>query len=84
MAFNLTFADNSWNEYHEAEKKDRETIDKLIKSILRNNPVQQPEALKYNYSGWFSLKINKKDRLIYRIVDNSAEIISCKGHYDDK
>jgi toxin YoeB len=41
--------------------------------------------MKGNYQGYFSRKINEKDRLVYTILkDDIIEIYSCKGHYDDK
>ncbi|MBO4395904.1 MAG: Txe/YoeB family addiction module toxin [Eubacterium sp.] len=44
-----------------------------------------PEPLKGNLSGCYSRRINEKDRLVYRkINDDVIEIISCRGHYDDK
>ncbi|RDC54880.1 Txe/YoeB family addiction module toxin [Pedobacter chinensis] len=48
--------------------------------------VGKPEKLKYEYSGYWSRQINKKDRLIYRINDEviTVFVISAKGHYDDK
>jgi toxin YoeB len=84
MPFDLKFVNNAWEEYQEAEKKDSEKINKLIKGVRRDNPPQMPEPLKYEYSGWFSLEINKKDRLIYRIIENTVEVLSCQGHYDDR
>jgi toxin YoeB len=84
MPFDLKFVNNAWEEYQESEKKDCEKINRLIKSIRRNNPMQIPEPLKHEYSGCLSLEINKKDRLIYRILENTVEVLSCRGHYDDK
>ncbi|MDD4729788.1 MAG: Txe/YoeB family addiction module toxin [Dysgonamonadaceae bacterium] len=46
--------------------------------------ANQPEALKGNLSGWWSRRINDKNRLVYRIQDNVIEISQCRGHYDDK
>ena len=44
------------------------------------------EQLKGNYSGYWSREINKGDRIIYSIEDDkvSVNVISLKGHYDDK
>ena len=80
--------DEAWDDYlwwQENNKKDFKQINKLIKDIDRNkyNGIGHPEALKGNYSGYYSRQINKKDRLIYRIVNETIEIISCKDHYDD-
>ena len=80
--------DEAWDDYllwQENNKKDFKQINKLIKDIDRNkyNGIGHPETLKGNYSGYYSRQINKKDRLIYRIVNETIEIISCKDHYDD-
>ena len=46
-----------------------------------------PEQLKYDYSGWYSREITRKDRFVYRphpTEEGTIEVIQCKGHYDDK
>ena len=81
----------SWDEYLEWQDKDRKTlrrINALIKDIERNdamNGIGKPEQLKHNLSGWYSRRIDDKNRLVYRIVDagNALEIAQCKGHYDN-
>ena len=43
-----------------------------------------PEQLKHNLSGFWSRRINKKDRLIYEIIeepDNLVVVVSALGHY---
>lgn len=46
----------------------------------------QPEALKYDLSGFWSRRINQKDRLIYKVEENivTVLVISAVGHYSDK
>jgi toxin YoeB len=46
----------------------------------------QPEQLKYDLSGFWSRRINRKDRLIYRVHADivTVEVISAMGHYSDK
>jgi len=56
---------------------------------LSDNPYEgfgNPEPLKYEYSGFWSRKINQKDRLIYRVDDEvvTVFVISAMGHYSDK
>ncbi|QDW18780.1 Txe/YoeB family addiction module toxin [Flavobacterium sp. KBS0721] len=56
---------------------------------LTDNPYEgfgNPEPLKYEYSGFWSRKINQKDRLIYRVDDEvvTVFVISAMGHYSDK
>lgn len=65
---------------------------KKINSILvdlSNHPfegVGQPEPLKYELSGFWSRRINQKDRMIYSVDENRVlvEVISAIGHYSDK
>lgn len=61
-------------------------IGELIKSIDENpnSGIGKPEALQKDWKGFWSRKITKKDRLIYRVQGNVIEIASCKFHYDDK
>lgn len=43
-----------------------------------------PEQLKHNLSGFWSRRINKKDRLIYEIIEepeNLVVVVSALGHY---
>ena len=55
---------------------------------MRNGPLEgerKPELLKGNLSGFYSRRINEKDRLIYRILENDViEIYSCRDHYKDR
>lgn len=48
--------------------------------------IGNPEALKYEFTGYWSRRINQKDRLIYKIDENivTVFIISAFGHYNDK
>ena len=58
----------------------------LIKDIERNghNGLGSPEPLKGNLSGFWSRRIDKKNRLVYRIADNVIQIIQCRTHYGEK
>lgn len=63
-------------------------VDKII-SELKEHPfigVGKPEPLKHNLQGLWSRRINNKDRIIYKVVDDVVTIyvLSAIGHYDDK
>lgn len=68
---------------------DISTIKKVEKILLelQIHPeigIGNPERLKYDLSGFWSRRINQKDRLIYEIIeepDNLVVIISALGHY---
>lgn len=45
-----------------------------------------PEALKYQLTGFWPREINKKDRLIYKVEEDivTVFVIAAMGHYSDK
>lgn len=83
------WSDKAWDDYLDWQKKDKKTfekINKLIKDIDRNGEsegIGKPEPLKGDLSGFWSRRINEKDRLVYRIEDGRIEIALCQTHYDD-
>ncbi|MFA4851325.1 MAG: Txe/YoeB family addiction module toxin [Bacteroidales bacterium] len=59
-------------------------INELINDIDHHpfTGLGKPEPLKYELAGFWSRRINSKDRLVYQISPyNEIIIISCKGHY---
>lgn len=85
------FTEQAWNEYlywHAQDKKTLKKINKLISDIMRNGALigeGKPEHLKDDLSGLCSRRINDKDRLVYKILEDQViEIYSCKDHYSDK
>ncbi len=56
----------------------------LLIEDIKENPFRglgKPEHLKHEFPNCWSRRINKKDRLVYRIKENQIEIISILGHY---
>lgn len=43
--------------------------------------IGKPEALKGNYAGFWSRRINDEHRLIYTVTNELIIIHSCYGHY---
>lgn len=82
-------AEKDLKRHHKAG--DRVTINRInqIYEELKIHPktgLGNPEELKYNFTGFWSRRINKKDRLIYKIDENivTVFIISAMGHYNNK
>jgi toxin YoeB len=48
--------------------------------------IRQPKQLKHNLLGYWSRRINQKDRMIYSVDENTVivEVISAMGHYSYK
>ncbi|RXF69386.1 Txe/YoeB family addiction module toxin [Arcticibacter tournemirensis] len=74
--------------YKSGNKADIKKVE-VIFSELEEHPntgTGNPEQLKYELSGFWSRRINSKDRLIYKINDLEVivTVISAKGHYGDR
>ena len=80
--------EKAWEDYLYWQKQDKKTLKKinmLIKDAERNqySGIGKPEPLKEDLSRYWSRRIDDTNRLVYRIVGDVLEIVSCKGHYDD-
>ena len=86
----ICFTETGWNDYLYWEIQDKKTlkqINKLIADIERNgyDGIGKPEPLRGDFSGWWSRRIDGKNRLVYRLIENgTVEISQCKDHYGDK
>jgi len=86
---NKLFSDDAWEDFTFwfNDKRTLKKINSLLKDIERNGNtgLGKPEPLKYDLTGYWSRRISDKDRLVYKIDDetDTIYIIGCKGHYDD-
>lgn len=79
----------AWKEYEsmQVEKAIIKKANKLLKDIMRNGydcSYGKVEMLKGDFSGYASVRIDKKNRIIFSADDNKVTVIQCGGHYDDK
>lgn len=85
----LLWSDEAWEDYLYWQTQDKKTLKRinlLIKDIQRNyfTGIGKPEPLKDNLAGYWSRRIDEKNRLVYIIQNGDIIISSCLGHYDDK
>jgi toxin YoeB len=74
------------------KKSGNKQVEKKIKQILEELKIHpytgigQPEQLKHSLHGFWSRRINQKDRMIYSVNENTVivEVVSAIGHYGDK
>lgn len=82
--------DYAWEDYLYWQSQDKKTlkkINKLLEDIERNGEsigIGKPEPLSGDLSGWWSRRIDEKNRSVYRIRNDRLEILQCKSHYNDK
>lgn len=86
---NKVFTDNAWKDYiywRTGDKKILKKINRLIKDISRNGNegIGKPEPLTGNLTGYWSRRINDKDRLIYKTDSKNIYILACRYHYGDR
>lgn len=51
---------------------------------MENNPIQgigNPEPLRHRLSGYWSRRIDKANRIVYKVDEDIIWVISMRGHY---
>ncbi|RKZ98382.1 MAG: Txe/YoeB family addiction module toxin [Gammaproteobacteria bacterium] len=82
----LSWADHAWDDYlywQQTDKKILKRINTLIKDIKRQpfNGIGAPESLKHNWTGYWSRRINREHRLVYKVQGEFLIIAQCRYHY---
>ena len=86
----LVFRSDAWTDYVRWQADDVAVlarINGLISECLRHpfTGSGKPEPLKRNLSGWWSRRINREHRLVYRVTGKdeaqALEVLSCCYHY---
>jgi toxin YoeB len=70
-------------DWKKEDKKMYSRIENLI-NIIQTNPyggIGKPEPLKYELSGYWSRRIDKIHRLVYKVTAETIIVVSCKYHY---
>ena len=70
----------------DSRQKNYKKINNLIKDIDRNgyHCIGKPEPLSGNLTGYWSVRIDKANRIVFKISDDTLEIWQCGSHYRDK
>jgi toxin YoeB len=89
MGNHIDFGEDSWQQYLYWQVQDKKTlnrINELIKDIERNGytGIGKLERLTGNMSAYWSRRIDKKNRLVYRIDGDTIKITQCGSHYQDQ
>lgn len=92
MKYAIELTELALRQFEEWRKSGQTKVLKKISKLLDEltmHPTSgtgKVEQLKGNYSGYWSRRIDKGSRLIYRIEEDRIVVIivSMKGHYEDK
>lgn len=82
----LAWAKTGWEDYlywQATSKKTLSRINLLIKDIQRHpfKGIGDPEPLKHNWNGYWSRRIDREHRLVYKYSNETIIIAQCRYHY---
>jgi len=83
----ILFTQEAWKDFEWFMNKDKrlaKRIKLLLKDILRDpeNGIGKPERLRFQLSGYWSRRISKEHRLVYKVEKETITVISCRYHYE--
>ncbi len=82
----IAWAEKAWDDYlywQNTDKKTLQRINLLIKDVKRHpfTGIGDPEALKHNWSGYWSRRVDREHRLVYKHTKETITIVQCRYHY---
>ena len=87
MVFELEFTHQALIDIAKHKKSSNKVVLNKIQTFLEElmlhpySGTGKPEALKHDFSGYWSRRINKEHRLVYRVSENTIYINSVYGLY---
>jgi len=88
IATNYSEVRNNLKAYCDKATKDYETIiitrknnENVVLMRNGNEGIGKPEPLQHELSGYWSRRIDDKNRLVYKVSDNQITIVACANHY---
>ena len=86
----ITFSSRAWSQYLQWQAEDAKTLNRLnglLEECMRHpfRGTGKPEPLGGNLSGWWSRRIDREHRLVYRVTGKgeaqALEVAQCRYHY---
>lgn len=83
----LSWTNEAWDDYLYWQSTDKQVlkrINTLIKDIKRSpfDGIGKPEPLKHDLSGYWSRRIDKENRIVYKVTPDSIIVAMCRYHYN--
>ena len=81
------FHPQAWEDYRYWQQNDKallRRINRLIRDIQRDpcTGIGKPESLKFNFSGYWSRRIDDEHRVVYQVAEEEIVIAQLRGHYE--
>ena len=85
----IIWTSKSWEEFvyiYEHDQRLVKRVIKLIKDIERSSysGIGKPEPLRGDLFGYWSRRIDSKNRIVYKMESGCVKIVQCGTHYGDK
>ena len=82
----VLFLPDAFDHYVHWQERDRAIVGKINRLIreCQRHPFEgagKPEPLRGDYSGWWSRRIDREHRLVYRVEESTLIIVQCRYHY---
>jgi toxin YoeB len=82
----LVFEPSGWEDYLHWQATDKamlRKLNRLIGECLRHpfEGTGKPEPLRGDLSGFWSRRIDREHRLVYRATTTALEVVQCRYHY---
>jgi len=84
----LSWAEQAWEDYLYWQKTDKKILRRINRIIIetKRNPfkgIGEPEPLRYHWKGYWSRRINKEHRFVYKAKKNgsSGESVGLNSQY---
>lgn len=83
------WTERAWEDFlywHSQDKRYLRRVLKLLEDIDRHpyEGLGKPEPLKNEFSGFWSRRVDEKNRLVYSVEGDTVCILQCRTHYGDK
>ncbi len=82
----IVWANQAWDDYRYWSRTDvrlRDKINALIDDIQKHpfSGIGKPEPLKRSLRGFWSRRVTREHRLVYRVEKGVLQIAQCRFHY---
>lgn len=83
------WSDSAWEDFEYWTKQDKKILKRILQ-LLRDidrsgySGIGKPEPLVGDFSGYWSRRIDDKNRLVYKVEQQMIKIVQCGSHYRDK
>jgi len=82
----ISWAEKAWEDYLYWQSIDRKTlkrINTLLHEIYRQPfvGIGDPEPTKHQWSGYWSRRMDREHRLVYKVTNENIIVVQCRYHY---